>query len=44
MIPQKLQKNLAWLLQGNGSHVNIIPINPTAGDFRRPDEDSVLGI
>lgn len=33
---------LAWLLQGNGSHVNIIPINPTAGDFGRPDEESVL--
>ena len=38
----EIAEELAWLLQGNGSHVNIIPINPTAGDFRRPDEESVL--
>ena len=33
---------LAMLLKGNGSHVNIIPINPTAGDFKRPSEKNVL--
>ena len=33
---------LARLLEGNGSHVNLIPINPTAGDFKRPSEDAVL--
>ncbi len=32
---------LADLLKGNGSHVNLIPINPTAGDFNRPTEDNV---
>ena len=30
------------LLKGNGSHVNLIPINPTAGDFQRPSEKNVL--
>ena len=33
---------LAKLLKGNGSHVNLIPINPTAGDFKRPSENSVV--
>ena len=33
--------NLAKLLQGNGSHVNLIPINPTAGDFKRPSNNRV---
>ena len=33
---------LARLLRGNGSHVNLIPINPTAGDFQRPTKKSVL--
>jgi 23S rRNA (adenine2503-C2)-methyltransferase len=32
---------LANLLKGNGSHVNLIPINPTAGDFSRPTEESI---
>ena len=32
---------LANLLHGNGSHVNLIPINPTAGDFKRPTPDTV---
>jgi len=32
---------LANLLEGNGSHVNLIPINPTAGDFKRPSEKNV---
>jgi 23S rRNA (adenine2503-C2)-methyltransferase len=38
----KIANELALLLQGNGSHVNLIPINPTAGDFKRPSQDSVL--
>ncbi len=33
---------LAKLLEGNGSHVNLIPINPTAGNFQRPSEKHVL--
>ena len=33
---------LALLLQDNGSHVNLIPINPTAGDYARPEYDNVL--
>ena len=33
---------LAELLKGNGSHVNIIPINPTAGNFKRPSTGRVL--
>ena len=32
---------LAKLLKGNGSHVNLIPINPTAGDFKRPSNNRV---
>lgn len=38
----EIAEELARLLHGNGSHVNIIPINPTAGDFRRPPEKNVL--
>ncbi len=34
--------DLAKLLKGNGSHVNLIPINPTAGDFKRPSQERVL--
>ncbi len=37
----EIAKELSILLQGNGSHVNLIPINPTAGDFKRPSEDRV---
>lgn len=33
---------LASLLKGNGSHLNLIPINPTAGDFKRPSTGRVL--
>lgn len=35
-------EELAWLLRGNGSHVNLIPVNPTAGDFERPSTGRVL--
>ena len=35
-------KEMAELLSGNGSHVNLIPVNPTAGNFQRPSRDSVM--
>ena len=35
-------EELAWVLRGNGSHVNLIPVNPTAGDFERPSRGTVL--
>lgn len=38
----EIATELASLLKGNGSHVNLIPINPTAGDFKRPSQDRVL--
>jgi len=38
----EIAKELAMLLKGNGSHVNLIPINPTSGDFKRPSEKSIL--
>ncbi len=33
---------LAHLLKGNGAHVNLIPINPTAVGFQRPARKRVL--
>ena len=38
----EIAKELSRLLDGNGSHVNLIPLNPTAGDFHRPSKRSVL--
>jgi len=38
----EIARELALLLEGNGSHVNLIPINPTAGNFQRPSKQSVL--
>ncbi len=38
----EIATELATLLHGNGSHVNLIPINPTAGDFKRPTKTSIL--
>ncbi len=38
----KIAKELAKLLHRNGSHVNLIPINPTAGNFYRPKRNAVL--
>lgn len=38
----QIAAELALLLQGNGSHVNLIPINPTAGNFTRPNYDDVV--
>ena len=37
----EIAEELAILLKGNGSHVNLIPINPTAGNFKRPTLDNV---
>ena len=33
---------LACLLKGNGAHVNLIPMNPTAGGFSRPPRNRIL--
>ena len=38
----EIAKELSLLLDGNGSHVNLIPINPTAGNFQRPSRRNVL--
>ena len=38
----EIATELALLLQGNSSHVNLIPINPTAGNFTRPENHDVL--
>jgi len=38
----EIAMELADLLHGNGSHVNLIPINPTAGDFQRPSRRAVI--
>lgn len=38
----QIATELANLLDGNGSHVNIIPINPTAGGFKRPSRRKVI--
>jgi len=38
----EIAQELAVLLKNNGSHVNLIPINPTAGDFKRPMRKNVL--
>jgi 23S rRNA (adenine2503-C2)-methyltransferase len=37
-----LAAELARLLRGSGIHVNLIPVNPTAGGFRRPARQRVL--
>jgi len=38
----EIAHELARLMHGNGSHINLIPVNPTAGDFERPKRGSVL--
>jgi len=38
----KTAAELANLLKGNGAHVNLIPLNPTAGQFQRPARKRVL--
>ncbi len=32
----EIAAQLAMLLKGNGAHVNLIPVNPTSGGFKRP--------
>lgn len=38
----KVASELAQILKGNGAHVNLIPMNPTAGGFSRPARKRVL--
>lgn len=38
----EIAEELAWLLKDNGSHINLIPLNPTAGDFTRPARRNVI--
>ena len=38
----KVAAELARLLKGNGAHVHLIPMNPTAGGFHRPDRKRIL--
>jgi 23S rRNA (adenine2503-C2)-methyltransferase len=38
----EIAEELAVLLKNNGSHVNLIPLNPTAGDFERPTRKNVI--
>ncbi|MGE5597044.1 MAG: 23S rRNA (adenine(2503)-C(2))-methyltransferase RlmN [Hyphomicrobiales bacterium] len=38
----ELARELAVLLRGSGAHVNLIPVNPTAGGFARPARRRVL--
>lgn len=38
----ELARELAALLRGMNTHVNLIPVNPTAGGFRRPSRRRVL--
>jgi 23S rRNA (adenine2503-C2)-methyltransferase len=37
----KVAAELAQLLKGNGAHVNLIPVNSTAGGFQRPERRRV---
>jgi 23S rRNA (adenine2503-C2)-methyltransferase len=38
----QVASELATLLEGNGAHVNLIPMNPTAGGYSRPARRRVL--
>ncbi len=38
----ELAAQLAKVLRGSGAHVNLIPVNPTDGDYRRPSRTRVL--
>ncbi len=38
----ELAEELAARLKGSGVHVNLIPVNPTAGGFERPSRTRVL--
>ena len=39
---EELARELARLLQNSGTHVNLIPVNPTAGGYGRPPRRTVL--
>ena len=38
----ELARELAAGLKGSGCHVNLIPVNPTAGGYRRPPRGRIL--
>lgn len=38
----EIAEGLALLLRNNGSHVNLIPLNPTSGEFERPKRKNVI--
>ena len=38
----EISRQLGALLRGGGSHVNLIPVNPTAGGFGRPSRNRVM--
>jgi 23S rRNA (adenine2503-C2)-methyltransferase len=38
----EIAEELAVLLRGSGAHVNLIPVNPTAGGFQRPPRSRVV--
>ena len=38
----EIAEELALLLKNNGSHVNLIPLNPTTAEFERPSRDNVI--
>jgi len=38
----KVAAELTHILKGNGAHVNLIPMNPTAGGFQRPARKRIL--
>ena len=38
----EVARQLGALLRGGGSHVNLIPVNPTAGGFGKPSRNRVM--
>ena len=38
----EIAEELAFLLKDNGSHVNLIPLNPTSKEFERPSRKNVI--
>ncbi len=38
----EISRQLGALLRGGGSHVNLIPVNPTAGGFGKPSRNRVM--
>ena len=38
----EIAEELACLLKDNGSHINLIPLNPTSNDFGRPSRKDVI--